>query len=68
MDLPISQGPTMDRIEHVFATLSHRMTSMSVPDRPACAPEPLTCLIAKVNAAKRMYEPGLRQRGLSRLD
>ena len=53
----------MDRIEHVFAALSHRMTSMPLPDRPSSAPEPLACLIAKVNAAKRTYEPDFRPRG-----
>lgn len=58
----------MDRIEHVFAAVSHRMNSMAAPGRPAGAPEPLSSLIARVNAAKRLYEPGMGLAGPTRLD
>ncbi|HJT40253.1 MAG TPA: hypothetical protein VJ762_07975 [Sphingobium sp.] len=51
----------MDRIEHAFTALSHRMRSLSVPERPAPAPQSLASLIDKVNSAKRLYEPGLRR-------
>jgi hypothetical protein len=51
----------MDRIEHAFCTLSQRMSSLSHPGRAAPAPEPLSSLIDKVNAAKRLYQPGVRR-------
>lgn len=51
----------MDRIEHVFAALSERMSTLPTPERTALAPESLTSLIAKVNAAKRLYESGARR-------
>lgn len=48
----------MDRIDHAFRALSQRMNSLSAPGRAIAAPEPLTSLIAKVNAAKQHYQPG----------
>jgi hypothetical protein len=51
----------MDRIDHAFYALSQRMDSIAMPSRTIKSPEPLTSLIDKVNAAKRMYEPGLRR-------
>jgi hypothetical protein len=51
----------LDRIEHAFAALSHRMSSLSTPERPAAAPASIASLIDRVNAAKRLYEPGLRR-------
>ena len=52
----------MDRIEQAFATLSQRMNRLAVPDRAVSTPESLTSLIAKVDAAKRLYEPGMMRR------
>ncbi len=51
----------MDRIDHAFCALSQRMNSLSAPGRAASAPEPLTNLIAKVDAAKQHYQPGMRR-------
>ena len=52
----------MDRIEHVFAALTDRMGSLTVPERSASAPQSLASLIDKVNRAKRLYEPGMFRR------
>lgn len=49
----------MDRIDLAFCALSQRMNSLSAPGRAIAAPEPLTSLIAKVNAAKQHYQPGV---------
>lgn len=49
----------MDRIDQAFCTLSQRMSSLSHPGRAMSAPEPLSSLIDKVNAAKQRYQPGL---------
>lgn len=51
----------MDRIDHAFCALSQRMNSLSAPGRAASAPEPLTSLIAKIDAAKQQYQPGMRR-------
>ena len=51
----------MDRIDHLFAALSERMNSLSVPERAAPAPQSVASLIDRVNAAKRGYEMGLRR-------
>lgn len=51
----------MDRIDHRFAALSQRMTSLSAPERASPAPMSIASLIDRVNAAKRLYEPGLRR-------
>ncbi len=48
----------MDSIELAFAALSHRMSSLSLPDRAPRAPESIASLLSRVNAAKRAYEPG----------
>ncbi|HKY80978.1 MAG TPA: hypothetical protein VJM09_05840 [Sphingobium sp.] len=52
----------MDRVDHVFAALSRRMGTLSVPERPMPAREPIASLIDRVNAAKRLYEPGAVRR------
>lgn len=52
----------MDRIEHVFAALSHRINGLPVPERAVPAPQSLASLIDKVNSAKRLYEPGQLRR------
>lgn len=52
----------MDRIEHVFAALSHRMNRLSVPERAAPQPQSIASLIDKVNGAKRLYETGQLRR------
>ena len=49
----------MDRIDLAFCALSQRMNSLSAPGRAIAAPEPLASLIAKVNAAKQHYQPGV---------
>ncbi|MFZ2996453.1 hypothetical protein [Sphingobium sp.] len=51
----------MDRIDHAFYALSQRMDAISMPGRTISSPEPLVSLIDKVNAAKRMYQPGMRR-------
>lgn len=51
----------MDRIDHAFYALSQRMDAISVPSRTISAQEPLASLIDKVNAAKRLYQPGMRR-------
>lgn len=51
----------MDRFDHHFTALSQRMSSLSIPERAAPAPQSLASLIDRVNAAKRHYEPGLRR-------
>ncbi|MGC4250685.1 MAG: hypothetical protein QM605_04195 [Sphingobium sp.] len=51
----------MDSIETAFAALSHRMARLPLP---ACAPrkpEPIASLLARVDAARRGYEPGARR-------
>lgn len=49
----------MDRIDHIFCTLSQRMSTLQHPGRAMPAPEPLSSLIDKVNAAKQRYQPGM---------
>jgi hypothetical protein len=51
----------MDRIDHAFCTLSQRMSNLSHPGRTMPAPEPLSSLIDKVNAAKQRYQPGMNR-------
>lgn len=51
----------MDRFDHAFATLGQRIASLSPPERAAPAPVALASLIDKVNAAKRLYQPGVRR-------
>ncbi len=55
----VSGDRQMDRIDHIFCTLSQRMSNLSHPGRAMPAPESLTSLIDKVNAAKRRYQPGM---------
>jgi hypothetical protein len=50
----------MDRIEQQFAALSRRMARLSMDSaRPADTPS-LGTLIARVDIAKRAYQPGIR--------
>lgn len=51
----------MDRIDHAVAALGQRINTLSMPERALSAPVPLTSLIDKVNAAKRLYQPGMRR-------
>ena len=50
----------MDRFDHAFTALGQRINSLSLPERTASAPVPLASLIERVNAAKRLYQPGVR--------
>ena len=49
----------MDRIDHAFCALSQRMSRLTAPVRSDATPEPLTSLIAKVDAAKQQYQQGI---------
>ncbi|WP_313806363.1 hypothetical protein [Sphingobium sp.] len=51
----------MDRFDNAFAALGQRINTLSMPARAASTPVPLTSLIDKVNAAKRLYRPGVRR-------
>lgn len=51
----------MDRFETAFCVLSQRMGALPMPGCRAPAPQSLTSLIDKVNAAKRLYQPGVRR-------
>lgn len=55
----MSGDKQMDRIDHIFCALSQRMSNLSHPGHVMPAPEPLSSLIDKVNAAKRRYQPGM---------
>lgn len=48
------------RISGAFAALSEQMTRLSVPERTVTSSEPIAAMIARVDAAKRRYQPGLR--------
>ncbi len=48
----------MTSIDKTVSTLGDRINAMSVPDRAAPAPEPLSSLIARLNMAKLRYQPG----------
>ncbi|MBZ9647675.1 MULTISPECIES: hypothetical protein [Sphingomonadaceae] len=48
----------MTRIDKAFSALSDRMQHLSAPGRPATSPESVASLLAKVDAAKRRYQPG----------
>ncbi|WP_176400250.1 hypothetical protein [Sphingobium sp. Z007] len=48
----------MTRIDKRFSALSDRMQRLPAPGRPLASPEPVTSLLAKVDAAKRRYQPG----------
>ncbi|WP_022683385.1 hypothetical protein [Sphingobium bisphenolivorans] len=47
----------MDRFDHAFASLGRRITTLPMPAPTRSAAVPLTSLIDKVNAAKRLYQP-----------
>ena len=49
----------MDRIDQAFCILSQRMSNLSHPGRAMPAPQSLSSLIDKVNAAKQRYQPGV---------
>ncbi|CAM8653217.1 MULTISPECIES: hypothetical protein [Sphingobium] len=50
----------MTRIDKAFSALSDQMQHLSAP-RPVLAPsESIPSLLAKVDAAKRRYQPGAR--------
>jgi hypothetical protein len=51
----------MDRLDHAFAALGQRINKLSMPERATSAPVPLSSLIDRVNAAKRLYQPGMRR-------
>ncbi|WP_162854515.1 hypothetical protein [Sphingobium estronivorans] len=51
----------MDRFDHAFTALGQRINGLSMPQRAASTPVPLTSLIDRVNAAKRLYQPGVRR-------
>ncbi|WP_197707376.1 hypothetical protein [Sphingobium sp. LB126] len=51
----------MDRFDNAFTALGQRINGLSMPQRTAPAPVPLTSLIDRVNAAKRLYQPGVRR-------
>lgn len=51
----------MDRFDHAFTTLGQRISGLPLPERAPSAPVPLSNLIDRVNAAKRLYQPGLRR-------
>jgi hypothetical protein len=51
----------MDRFDHAFTALGQRITTLSPPERAVSAPVPLSSLIDRVNAAKRLYQPGVRR-------
>ncbi|WP_156022553.1 hypothetical protein [Sphingobium indicum] len=55
----MSGDKQMDRIDHIFCALSQRMSNLSHPGHVMPAPETLSSLIDKVNAAKRRYQPGM---------
>ena len=47
----------MDQMEHAFAALSRRISSLPAPERYAPAPEAIASLIERINDARRAYEP-----------
>lgn len=51
----------MDRLDHAFTALGQRINSLSMPERATSAPVPLSSLIDRVNAAKKLYQPGMRR-------
>lgn len=51
----------MDRFDHAFTVLGQRINTLSMPERATSAPVPLTSLIDRVNATKRLYQPGVRR-------
>ncbi|WP_375196054.1 hypothetical protein [Sphingobium sp.] len=51
----------MDRFDHAFTALGQRINTLSMPERVVSAPVPLSSLIDRVNAAKRLYRPGVRR-------
>ncbi|EPR18736.1 hypothetical protein M527_11250 [Sphingobium indicum IP26] len=51
----------MDRFDHAFTALGQRINGLTPPERPASAPVPLASLIDRVNAAKRLYQQGVRR-------
>ncbi|WP_176592389.1 hypothetical protein [Sphingobium sp. EM0848] len=51
----------MDRFDHAFTALGQRISGLSMPERSVSAPVPLASLIDRVNAAKRLYRPGVRR-------
>lgn len=44
----------MDRFDHAFAALSRKVGNMPLPERTAAAPAPISSLIERVNAARRL--------------
>lgn len=50
----------MARIDQIFAALGERMNHLAPPVRTPVAPEPIAHLLARVDAAKRRYQPGVR--------
>ena len=51
----------MERIDRNFAALSQRMSRLAMPEAAIPAPQSLSSLIDRVNAAKRHYEPAVRR-------
>lgn len=51
----------MDRFDNAFAALGQRINSLPMPERGMSAPVPIPSLLDKVNAAKRLYQPGMRR-------
>lgn len=49
----------MDRFDHAFAALGQRINGLALPERGPSAPVSLANLIDRVNAAKRLYQPGV---------
>ncbi|MEC3912500.1 hypothetical protein U5A82_19070 [Sphingobium sp. CR2-8] len=50
----------MPDMHKAFSALSDRMTHVSAPGARAASSESVASLLAKVNAAKRRYQPGAR--------
>ncbi|KEQ54591.1 hypothetical protein [Sphingobium chlorophenolicum] len=51
----------MDRFDHAFTVLGQRINGLTLPERAVSAPVPLASLIDRVNAAKRLYQQGMRR-------
>jgi hypothetical protein len=50
----------MTRIDKAFSALSDRMQHLSAPGRGVVSSESIPSLLAKVDAAKRRYQPSAR--------
>lgn len=50
----------MTCIDKAFSALSDRMQHLAAPGRAVASSESISSLLAKVDAAKRRYQPGAR--------